>query len=312
MKIILICTATYLISLCLTGCTDKAFQGMTGQGDSSDTESGYRDQSKETGKPSEDGEGVPGYLVEPEKVSIEVDRTDQQIRIKAPQGIVKSLSGSPDSVIGSIYGVEESEFSSPQQISQNGYLYVVAKRLLQFHVNADGSFISQEFSSDGYISIVVSTIPQANPELMVVTENSPGQTHNAKANIDVDTSFAPLQIHDFQIDTAALQCSVNINSACWFLSNSDQNCTQTCAKQGLIYSEQTRTYAGSNGSFPNCVSVMNALGVNATEAAEGADNNIEVGLGCVLLENVGILRVTAPTTTADGGLAMFRRACACE
>jgi hypothetical protein len=96
--------------------------------------------------------------------------------------------------------------------------------------------------------------------------------------------------------------------ACWFLGDPSANCTNTCAAQGLVYDPQTRSYAGSAGTFFNCLEVMTAL---AGDAAPGGSISCAAGIGYHRTPFHLVQRCSSPATTADAFIGAEQRACAC-
>jgi hypothetical protein len=52
---------------------------------------------------------------------------------------------------------------------------------------------------------------------------------------------------------------VAVGGFCWFVGGTGADCNSTCAAQGRVYDEATRTYAGSDGTNANCEAVLMLL-----------------------------------------------------
>jgi hypothetical protein len=108
---------------------------------------------------------------------------------------------------------------------------------------------------------------------------------------------------------------VALQGACWYLGPQvPGSCTDTCAAQGLTYSELTRTYAGSDGTLAQCFAVLDALGFTSPPALDSGDTSSTAPVGCSYEPGGSGFRQRvinpAPTTAnADSGA---RRVCACE
>src|SRR5215470_4497447 len=97
-----------------------------------------------------------------------------------------------------------------------------------------------------------------------------------------------------------------VGGFCWFLGDPGATCHATCTDNGLACSVGTITYAGSGGTYEQCVSVMTALGVSDTQEGDVDNGN---AIGCS--DYFGIFRDTFPTT-CSGATPAVRRACACD
>jgi len=96
---------------------------------------------------------------------------------------------------------------------------------------------------------------------------------------------------------------------CWFLGDVGQSCTDLCTSKGLVYDENTRTVAGSDGTMDACMTLQSVLGVlvGGCQPLLCAD-----GLGCSYdTDNTTPLYCTSPPTTADAASGDIERVCAC-
>ena len=114
--------------------------------------------------------------------------------------------------------------------------------------------------------------------------------------------------------TTTLPCNgvgMVLGGVCWFKGDNGANCDDTCAAQGLSYSDATRDYAGSNGTDANCTAVSQALTPGALAATPASS---DVGIGCVDLStnrNGATTRITSPVTDSTSSFSAARY-CACQ
>lgn len=103
----------------------------------------------ESGKPTEDSEGIPGYLVDPSMVKVAAteppetpDPTKKRYPISAPPGTIVSSNGSPEKITLAFWGSWTWDIvSTTTQIlmaAPNPTLRASFKKAI--HPNADGSF----------------------------------------------------------------------------------------------------------------------------------------------------------------------------
>lgn len=103
-----------------------------------------------------------------------------------------------------------------------------------------------------------------------------------------------------------------VGNECWYYGAVGQSCDGRCADDGLTYSNATRSYAGSDGTFAQCTRVLDALGAPATPST-GDDGDCQDGWGCYFDTGVaGRVRCTGLVTTGATSTLDGRRACACE
>ena len=99
-----------------------------------------------------------------------------------------------------------------------------------------------------------------------------------------------------------------VGGFCWFLGAPADSCDATCTNQGLVCSVGTIAYAGTGGSYDQCVAVMTALGVTGNQLGDVYNG---AGIGCLDNSDSDIARDTSPTT-CSGAVVTIRRACACD
>jgi len=96
---------------------------------------------------------------------------------------------------------------------------------------------------------------------------------------------------------------------CWFLGDPGQSCTEVCTSNGLVYDENTRTVAGSDGTMDACMTLQGILGVLTGGCVPGACTD---GFGCSYdTATKNPLYCTSPPTTADAANVDIERVCAC-
>jgi hypothetical protein len=97
----------------------------------------------------------------------------------------------------------------------------------------------------------------------------------------------------------------SVGGACWYLGDPAESCDTVCAPHDGVMME-TRSYAGSDGTQPNCWAVLDALGDSSIPFGDSPN---APGLGCYV-ELGERVRCTYPTTAA-ATYPSVRRACAC-
>jgi hypothetical protein len=126
-------------------------------------------------KPSEEGEGVPGYLVDPKGVAVAHDAVRDRVRIKAAAGAVVASNGSAAAVLVSAWQVQASDWS---ELEAYGQTPVAAMRLGSGVSSADGS-IDFEFPWDGEGLVILSTAEQVADDHLALGESQAGRTDTA-------------------------------------------------------------------------------------------------------------------------------------
>jgi hypothetical protein len=126
-------------------------------------------------KPSEEGEGVPGYLVDPDGVVVAHDAEGGRIRIKAAAGAVIASNGAVAAVVVSAWQVQASDW---RELEAYGQTPVAAKRLGGGVSSADGS-IDFEFLWDGGGLVILSTAAQRADDHILLGESQAGRTDTA-------------------------------------------------------------------------------------------------------------------------------------
>jgi len=139
MKRLLICVGLVWI---LVSCSKTPFLG--GSGSNGVLKKEQRDSEatrQETGKPSDNGEGVPGYLTDPTNITVWIDRNS--VSVTAGAGTIETDSGDGTSRVPySIWQVprellEMSYGSSASELTLSGV------RVATGYAAADGSFAAQ-------------------------------------------------------------------------------------------------------------------------------------------------------------------------
>jgi hypothetical protein len=105
------------------------------------------------------------------------------------------------------------------------------------------------------------------------------------------------------------QCApgVAVGGFCWFVGGTGADCNSTCAAQGRVYDEATRTYAGSDGTNANCEAVLRtALGVPGPLPVVDESGN---DMGCMTAPFA--LRRGLDPTTSGASCPVCARYCAC-
>ena len=137
--------------------------------------------------------------------------------------------------------------------------------------------------------------------------------------VDVDAKYLPHYVRAVRSTTTTptttttssttptLPCTgTTVGGFCWYEGASGADCDMTCAGQGKLYDEATRTYAGSDGTDQNCAAVATAFGapIFAGSAAFGFE------VGCA--HDPAITARDLTPTTASGAKDLIFRFCACQ
>jgi hypothetical protein len=107
---------------------------------------------------------------------------------------------------------------------------------------------------------------------------------------------------------------VGVGGHCWFLGEQGESCDSVCVSRGLVDSDGTRDFAGSDALLDrSCGFVLSALGVpyQPVMVSDAADFGCSV---CPVAASCGSFarrRYTAATASMASS-PLIRRACACE
>lgn len=293
-----------------------ACSGPTGLGggksqDDTETENKTPQDPK---KPTDDSEGLPGYLTDPGLVSVK--QKDGKTVVKAPAGSVEAEDGAPDQVDVRIYESKGDDFQAPRE-PEDGETKVPAKLLAKGDVRADGSFELAVDLGESRLVLVVLT-PQASAEEVRVksgkgvafgTADAPFATVDPdllKADRRPNTSTATETSTSTEAETPTC-AGAKVQGACWYLSAPGASCAATCEGKGG-YDDRTNRIAGFAGTEVFCYEVLAALGRSGTGLGSVAD---APGLGCAATAQLKV-RWTFSPTTAEAALAPYERACACR
>jgi len=116
---------------------------------------------------------------------------------------------------------------------------------------------------------------------------------------------------------------VPVDGACWYYGSVSASCDAVCGSVGLSYDDATRTFAGSDGTYENCIAVKDAVtaaGQGTCDPLTPGDQNCSgfgaaSGIGCHCAPEFGFLvalaRCAIPVTTSDAAIANRARYCAC-
>jgi hypothetical protein len=116
-----------------------------------------------------------------------------------------------------------------------------------------------------------------------------------------------------QVDTQVncVACPVDgvvVNNACWILSVPGDSCNAACALKGMLYDNQTETFAGAaSGTLGHCAFILDELGAPQEYAAYDFGSGIP-DIGCAAFAQ----RIVGATATAQGNATNYQRACACQ
>jgi hypothetical protein len=301
-------------------CSGTASLGGMGKKDGSTTNKTPEDPKK----PTEDSEGLPGYLTDPAAVVVRAGEGGKAT-VEAPAGSVRSDVGNPEDVVARVYEVEVQAFQTPHEPSGDADALVTtlpAKLLGESAVAADGSF-RVELSSDPLEILIVVLTPQASDATVDVRSGKGavfGTAGTAFAEVTVellaedrrpdestDTSTSTSTSTSTETATATSCGGSTINGGCWYLSDPGASCKTACSTHGG-YDDKTNSIAGFGGTVEACYEVMTALGVAGADLGSVLD---APGVGCSA-NAAGRIRWTLSETNETAVLAGFRRACACK
>jgi hypothetical protein len=106
---------------------------------------------------------------------------------------------------------------------------------------------------------------------------------------------------------------VILGGVCWYLGAVGNDCDTTCANAGLVYDTATLSYAGSGGTWEQCMAVLDALGQTSPPLTGFGDTACQYAWGCCVDgEFSERFRCTSPATTSTALNGHFQRACACK
>jgi hypothetical protein len=104
--------------------------------------------------------------------------------------------------------------------------------------------------------------------------------------------------------------------ACWFQGQHGESCDTVCGNAGLVYSETTRTFAGSDGTNAGCSDVIDLFPSVPTYVQNDCGSYLglpEAGYGCWQQSSAANrFRCAALATTSSAANADVRRYCACK
>jgi hypothetical protein len=303
-----------LVVMWVAACSSAALNGKGGTNAKS---------SSETGKPSEDTEGVPGYLVDPELVTVTLD--GDEVKITGATGAVDT----PENAAGVISTfVSNAASLASAQTDADGKLEAVLQTSAE--VADDGTFTIKMTAKTGDLIVIFAgpnapatiTLPESGDKTNAVVAVFDGKGGKFVTLEKAPTSAKPEPKEEDKPEDepeddepAAKTCAgKEVGGACWYLSATAlDSCSITCEAHGG-YDEATSTYAGAAGTLAQCYEVLDALGVVGTDAlpaVDGGDVPSSIGLGCTAANTVRY-RWTLTATNADAIMGGFQRACACK
>lgn len=303
----LLAAGTFLAASACSGPT-----GLGGGGKSQDDSETENKTPQDPKKPTDDSEGLPGYLTDPNLVSVKTQ--DGKTVVKAPAGAVEAEEGTPDQVDVRIYEANGDDFQAPRE-AEDGTTKLPAKLLAKSDVHADGSFVVEVELAASRLVLVVLT-PQASSDEVRVksgkgvafgTADAPFASvdpellkEDRRPNTGAETATAT--------EAATETCAGSkVQGACWYLSAAGASCKATCEGHGG-YDDRTNRIAGFAGTQAFCYEVLEALGRTGTALGSVAD---APGLGCSATPQLRV-RWTFSATTAEAALGAYERACACR
>jgi hypothetical protein len=102
---------------------------------------------------------------------------------------------------------------------------------------------------------------------------------------------------------------VEVGGGCWYLGAYGESCDTVCSTHSG-YNDATKTYAGSDGTDPNCLSVLTAL----SGGSGSINSSMSAGFGCWVFDAAHSYARYRSTGTTDSTTSQgtVRRACACN
>jgi len=115
------------------------------------------------------------------------------------------------------------------------------------------------------------------------------------------------------IDVQCIPCPSGgavVGGKCWLLGVAGDNCSSTCAAQGLVYDSATNDYAGTDaGAEAHCLWIAEQLGFPYQAGTFGISGPTNVGVGCSVQGHPFL----CPGPATDiGNYIGFQRICACH
>jgi hypothetical protein len=280
--------------------------------DSSDSEE-LENSPSHPEKPTDDSEGVPGYLVDPEHVLIaRNDNGDTKITIE--KGAVQTNDGKPGPVVVEVHVVSSNEFAEASEGKADQE--IPAQRILQTTTDAAGELIINVTLPKEF-QLLMSFVTQ-KVDAISIQPTRDNRSVMAMYNQDADQlgvipldpkTFFPKPKNDgesaAEVEKPASCDGLEHADACWYLGAAGQSCTAVCEGHGG-YNEATNIYTGSGGNLAQCREVLDGL-----KAAYFQSQNTASGAyGCSIYATTATRWTFA--TTADASLPVIQRACACN
>jgi hypothetical protein len=279
---------------------------------------GETSNSPESEKPTDDSEGLPGYLVDPEAVAIEKLRNGN-MELFFKEGALSTASEDDQPVMVIVHLVKNEDFlkaaTGPKDV------LIDAKQVFKGLTDQAG-ILKFDLTVPAEDQLVLSFAPQQKQSIKIL--NSVKENPVMAFLLDgADPKLIPITAESFfgsELDVPEDDASADseaeaeddpectgleLADACWYQGTAGQSCTAACADHGG-YNEATKTYAGSEGNLVQCKEVLNGLKMAFLAAKVEAGT----GVGCGTLAVAAILSPTP--TTSDGVLPLFSRACACN
>lgn len=309
-----------ILALALLACSGPAGLGGGGKSKGDSTENKTPQDPK---KPTDDTEGLPGYLTDPSIVIVHKNE-DGRYKVSAPAGAVKSNEGEAKDVVIRIYQVEAEEFDSPRE-AKEGKVEVPAHYVAETSAEEDGSFAIDVDLDPGKV-ILLSLTPQGSDTAVAIPEGK-GTVYgyvdlpfselapedlksDRREKISTKTETATDTSDDTDTETATQTTCAGkkLHDGCWYLSAAGGSCDEICAGHGG-YDELTETATGVSGTLQACYDVLGALGVTGTQVG---DVPHPLDIGCMAnAANERYRWGSNPASSAEK-YPTFRRACACK
>ena len=142
-------TLLLLQTLVLVACSSQALRDLSGRHDGGETHN--TSVPEDTGKPTDEAEGLPGYLTDPRVVSILKD-TDGALVATAPSGAV-ATDGDLNSVFVNMWSIDPADLDKAQA-APGEPLAIPAKLMAAEHAASDGAFAVSAPEDPGHLVIL--------------------------------------------------------------------------------------------------------------------------------------------------------------
>jgi hypothetical protein len=307
--IIFVFAVTADICLIATSCSKApnfSFNGDTNA--SSYNKSPASEELSDSKKPTDDSEGLPGYLVDPKGISSK-ELENGKIQIRVSSKALETTSGINKPVIVQAHIATKSDLNNASLETKD--TSIKAKQVFD-GVSQQSEPLVFQVGIPENSKLMVSFAAQQESSIKIL------KAFNGKAAMAVleatdDAYLTPIVAEQFfsadateaEIQSAPTCSGVEIAGACWYKGDPGESCTDVCQDHGG-YNDATLNFAGSNGTLDQCKEVLAGLSMQYLTTS----TLVGTGTGCSMLALVALL--SPGPTTADAKAQLYSRACACN